>query len=131
VAVEATGNWYWVVDEIEEAGLVPRLTTTRSLSLERRYSTFRNQFSRLSRALEPLFRLVRRVFRNVWHGVILFGELADASLGTGQPIFLHSSQRKSTTRRAAPKRWAGLKNRLGSGIIGDGYEPRKVTVRGT
>lgn len=26
VAVETTGNWYWVVDEIEEAGQVPRLT---------------------------------------------------------------------------------------------------------
>jgi len=25
VAVEATGHWYWVVDEIEAAGLVPRL----------------------------------------------------------------------------------------------------------
>ena len=25
VAIEATGNWYWIVDEIEQAGLVPRL----------------------------------------------------------------------------------------------------------
>ncbi|RME64144.1 MAG: IS110 family transposase, partial [Nitrospirae bacterium] len=25
VAVEATANWYWIVDEIEEAGMVPRL----------------------------------------------------------------------------------------------------------
>ena len=25
VAVEATGNWYWIVGEIEEAALVPRL----------------------------------------------------------------------------------------------------------
>lgn len=25
VAVEATGNWYWIVDEIEQAGLIPRL----------------------------------------------------------------------------------------------------------
>lgn len=25
VAVEATGNWYWIVDEIEQAGMIPRL----------------------------------------------------------------------------------------------------------
>jgi transposase len=25
VAVEATGNWYWIIDEIEQAGLQPRL----------------------------------------------------------------------------------------------------------
>ena len=25
VAVETTGNWYWIVDEIEAAGMVPRL----------------------------------------------------------------------------------------------------------
>lgn len=25
VAVEATGSWYWLVDELEEAGLVPHL----------------------------------------------------------------------------------------------------------
>ena len=25
VAVEATGSWYWLVDEIEAAGLVPHL----------------------------------------------------------------------------------------------------------
>ena len=25
VAVEATGNWYWIVDEIEKAGLKPQL----------------------------------------------------------------------------------------------------------
>jgi len=25
VAVETVGNWYWLVDEIEEAGVVPRL----------------------------------------------------------------------------------------------------------
>jgi transposase len=25
VAVETTGNWYWIVDEIEEAGMVPHL----------------------------------------------------------------------------------------------------------
>src|SRR2546426_8443751 len=25
VALEATGNWYWIVEEIEQAGLQPRL----------------------------------------------------------------------------------------------------------
>ena len=25
VAVETVGNWYWIVSEIEEAGMVPRL----------------------------------------------------------------------------------------------------------
>jgi transposase len=25
VAVEATGGWYWLVDELEEAGLIPHL----------------------------------------------------------------------------------------------------------
>jgi transposase len=33
VAVEATGNWYWVVDEIEEAGCVPRLVHPRKAKL--------------------------------------------------------------------------------------------------
>lgn len=33
VAVEATGNWYWVVDEIEEAGLVPRLVHPKKAKL--------------------------------------------------------------------------------------------------
>lgn len=29
VAVEATGNWYWIVDEIEQAGCTPRLVHPR------------------------------------------------------------------------------------------------------
>ena len=29
VAVETTGNWYWIVDEIEAAGMVPRLVHAR------------------------------------------------------------------------------------------------------
>src|SRR3989442_14427416 len=29
VAVEATGNWYWIVEEIEQAGLPPRVVHTR------------------------------------------------------------------------------------------------------
>jgi transposase len=29
VAVETVGNWYWIVDEIEEAGMVPRLVHAR------------------------------------------------------------------------------------------------------
>ena len=29
VAVEATANWYWIVAEIEQAGLVPRLVHPR------------------------------------------------------------------------------------------------------
>jgi len=29
VAVEATGNWYWIIQEIEEAGCVPRLVHPR------------------------------------------------------------------------------------------------------
>ncbi len=33
VAVEATGNWYWIVDEIEEAGLTPRLVHPRKAKL--------------------------------------------------------------------------------------------------
>jgi transposase len=33
VAVEATGNWYWVVNEIEQAGLVPRLVHPRKAKL--------------------------------------------------------------------------------------------------
>jgi transposase len=33
VAVEATGNWYWIVDEIEQAGLVPRLVHPRKAKL--------------------------------------------------------------------------------------------------
>lgn len=33
VAVEATGNWHWIVDEIERAGLVPRLVHPRKAKL--------------------------------------------------------------------------------------------------
>ena len=33
VAVEATGNWYWIVDEIEQAGLVQRLVHPRKAKL--------------------------------------------------------------------------------------------------
>ena len=33
VAVEATGNWYWVVDEIEQAGASPRLVHPRKAKL--------------------------------------------------------------------------------------------------
>jgi len=33
VAVEATGNWYWIVDEIEQAGCVPQLVHPRKAKL--------------------------------------------------------------------------------------------------
>ena len=33
VAVEATGNWYWIVDEIEQAGLKPRLVHPRKAKM--------------------------------------------------------------------------------------------------
>lgn len=33
VAVETTGNWYWIVDEIEAAGCVPRLVHARKAKL--------------------------------------------------------------------------------------------------
>ena len=29
MAVETVGNWYWIVDEIEAAGMVPRLVHAR------------------------------------------------------------------------------------------------------
>jgi hypothetical protein len=33
VAVETIGNWYWVVSEIEQAGMVPRLVNARQAKL--------------------------------------------------------------------------------------------------
>jgi len=33
VAVEAVGNWYWIVDEVEAAGMVPRLVHPRKAKL--------------------------------------------------------------------------------------------------
>jgi transposase len=33
VAVETVGNWYWIIDEIEEAGMVPRLVHARKAKL--------------------------------------------------------------------------------------------------
>jgi transposase len=33
VAVETIGNWYWIVDEIEQAGMVPRLVHARKAKL--------------------------------------------------------------------------------------------------
>jgi transposase len=33
VAVEATGNWHWIIDEIEQAGLQPRLVQPRKAKL--------------------------------------------------------------------------------------------------
>jgi transposase len=33
VAVETVGNWYWIVDEIEEAGMIPKLVHARKAKL--------------------------------------------------------------------------------------------------
>ena len=33
VAVEAVGNWYWIVDEIEAAGMMPHLVHPRKAKL--------------------------------------------------------------------------------------------------
>jgi transposase len=33
VAIETTGNWYWIVDEIEAAGMVPKLVHARKAKL--------------------------------------------------------------------------------------------------
>ena len=33
VAVEATGNWYWIIDEIEQAGMRPLLVHPRKAKL--------------------------------------------------------------------------------------------------
>jgi transposase len=33
VALEATANWYWIVDEIEQAGLAPKLVHPRQVKL--------------------------------------------------------------------------------------------------
>jgi hypothetical protein len=33
VAVETIGNWYWIVDEIEAAGCVPKLVHARKAKL--------------------------------------------------------------------------------------------------
>ncbi len=33
VALEATANWYWIVDEIEQAGLIPKLVHPRKAKL--------------------------------------------------------------------------------------------------
>jgi transposase len=33
VAVETIGNWYWIIDEIEEAGMVPKLVHSRKAKL--------------------------------------------------------------------------------------------------
>jgi hypothetical protein len=33
VAVETVGNWYWIVDEIEAAGMVPHLVHARKAKL--------------------------------------------------------------------------------------------------
>lgn len=33
VAVETIGNWYWIVEEIEQAGRVPRLVHARKAKL--------------------------------------------------------------------------------------------------
>lgn len=33
VAIETIGNWYWIIDEIEQAGMVPRLVHARKAKL--------------------------------------------------------------------------------------------------
>ncbi|MFW6105312.1 MAG: hypothetical protein ACOC7P_01880 [Chloroflexota bacterium] len=33
VAVETIGNWYWIIDEIEAAGMVPQLVHSRKAKL--------------------------------------------------------------------------------------------------
>ena len=42
VAVETVGNWYWIVDEIEEAKMAPRLVNARRAKAPyRRYTEWR------------------------------------------------------------------------------------------
>ena len=41
VAVETVGNWYWIVDEIEAAGCVPKLVHARKAKLMMGRSTRR------------------------------------------------------------------------------------------
>src|SRR4030043_65544 len=33
VAVETIGNWYWIIDEIESAGMIPKLVHARKAKL--------------------------------------------------------------------------------------------------
>jgi hypothetical protein len=47
VAVETVGNWYWIVDEIEAAGCVPRLVHARPRGRRRRTLPHRREAGRL------------------------------------------------------------------------------------
>src|SRR5215475_7093019 len=51
VAVETIGNWYWIVDEIEAAGCMPRLVHARKakLSAKRRPGIRRTWAENLAR----------------------------------------------------------------------------------
>lgn len=92
VAVEATGNWYWIVREIEQAGQVPKLVHPRKAKL---MMGMINKTDKLD--VHGLNRLQRNgTLPTVW---IPPGELRDL-------------RELTRTRMALSRHRAGLKNRL-------------------
>ena len=70
VAVETIGNWYWIIDEIEEAGMKPQLVHARKAKL---IMGMNNKTAKLD--ARDMNRLQQnRTLPTVW---ILSGELRD------------------------------------------------------
>ena len=87
VAVEATGNWYWIVSEIEQAGLKPQLVHPRKAKL---MMGLINKTDKLD--VHGLNRLQRNgtlplgLFHSVGFGIRWFSPLGPLRFETGFPL---------------------------------------------
>ena len=107
VAVETIGNWYWIVDEIEEAGMVPRLVHAGKAKV---MSGSINKTDKLDvRALNRLQRA--GTLPTVW---IPPGELRDA-------------RELPRTRMVLVRQQTQLKNRIHATLAKYGLNTREVS----
>jgi len=113
VAVEATGNWYWIIDEIEQAGLEPRLVHPRKAKL---MMGMINKTDRLD--VHGLNRLQRAgTLPTVW---IPPGHLRDLREVTRTRMVLVAARTRAKNRLTAPRTKYAL-NLVG---VSDAYGPR-------
>jgi len=104
VAVEATGTWYWIVSEIEQAGLVPRLVHPRKAKL---MMGMINKTDKLD--VHGLNRLQRNgVLPTVWV----------------PPAQLRDLRELTRTRIVIARQRTRLKNRIGSTLAKYGLQVR-------
>ncbi len=119
VAIEAVGNWYWIVDEIEAAGMVPRLVHPRKAKL---MMGMINKTDKLdARGMNLLQR--NKTLPTVW---IPPGELRDQrDLPRTRMVLTQQRARLKNRIRAALAKYA-----LGEFDVGDIFAPKSEKVVG-